>query len=154
MVGLCYAQSLDGCLAEARGRPTALSGPESGRLTHRLRSLHDAILVGVGTVLADDPRLTVRGVRGPSPQPVILDSRLRTPPDAYLVAQHPRPAWIAALATEIEAQAISNPLLAQIPNPNSLGHRNGLPHLQMIPLPASPSGIDLVALGEAGRWPC
>lgn len=149
LVGLCYAQSLDGCLAETRGCPTALSGPESGRLTHRLRSLHDAILVGVGTVLSDNPRLTVRGMRGPSPQPVILDSRLRTPPDAYLVTQHPHPAWIAALSTEIDTQASSNPLLAQLSNLNDLGHQNRPSNLRIIPLPASPEGVDLVALLEA-----
>ncbi len=96
-VGLCFAQSLDGSLALERGRPTRLSGPQSARLTHALRAAHDAILVGAGTVLADDPQLTVRHVRGPNPQPVILDSRLRTPPGAFLVAHHPRPAWIAAL---------------------------------------------------------
>jgi riboflavin-specific deaminase-like protein len=95
-VSLCYAQSLDGCLTFRRGQPAALSGPESSRLTHLLRSLHEAILVGVGTVLADDPRLTVRLVQGADPQPVILDSHLRTPPAANLLREHPRPAWIAA----------------------------------------------------------
>jgi len=76
LVGLCFAQSIDGCLAAQRGQPTALSGPASARLTHQLRAAHDAMLVGVGTVLADNPHLTVRHVAGRSPQPVILDSRL------------------------------------------------------------------------------
>ncbi|MBN1145794.1 MAG: RibD family protein [Anaerolineales bacterium] len=98
LVRLSYAQSLDGCLAARRGQPTALSGPEASRLTHRLRAAHDAILVGVGTVLADDPLLTVRLVSGENPQPVILDSRLRTPPGAKLIRPHPRPAWIATTA--------------------------------------------------------
>jgi 3,4-dihydroxy 2-butanone 4-phosphate synthase/GTP cyclohydrolase II len=96
LVTLSYAQSLDGCLTVRRGQPTALSGPESSRLTHWLRSQHDAILVGVGTVLADNPRLTVRLVEGRNPQPVILDSQLRTPTDANLLRGHPHPAWIAA----------------------------------------------------------
>lgn len=95
LVGLSFAQSIDGSLTTQRGQPTALSGPESARLTHELRAAHDAILVGVGTVLADNPHLTVRHVPGQSPQPVILDSYLRTPPQAYLVAGHPTPAWIA-----------------------------------------------------------
>jgi 3,4-dihydroxy 2-butanone 4-phosphate synthase/GTP cyclohydrolase II len=95
LVSLCYAQSLDGSLTAQPGQRTALSGPESSRLTHWLRSAHDAILVGVGTVLSDDPLLTVRLTQGENPQPVILDSRLRTPVQANLMRQHPRPPWIA-----------------------------------------------------------
>ena len=61
-----------------RARPAlGLSGPEALRFTHALRAGHDGILVGVGTVLADDPELRVRLVDGPSPQPVIVDSQLR-----------------------------------------------------------------------------
>jgi GTP cyclohydrolase II len=96
LVCLSYAQSLDGCLSQQRGLPTALSGPESSHLTHRLRAVHDAILVGIGTVLSDDPRLTVRLVEGQNPQPVILDSHLRTPPQAKLIRVNPCPAWIAS----------------------------------------------------------
>lgn len=98
LVGLCYAQSLDGSLAYQRGRPFALSSPQSLRITHHLRSLHDGILVGIGTVLADDPQLTVRLVEGRNPQPVILDSGLRTPPQARIMRverEGLRP-WIAA----------------------------------------------------------
>jgi 3,4-dihydroxy 2-butanone 4-phosphate synthase/GTP cyclohydrolase II len=85
LVTLSYAQSLDGSLAARRGRPLALSGPESLALTHRLRAAHDAILVGIGTVLSDDPRLTVRLAEGRHPRPVVLDSRLRLP-DARLLS--------------------------------------------------------------------
>lgn len=84
-VTLTYAQSLDGCIAARRGERTVLSGPESKRLTHQLRAVHEAILVGVGTVLADDPRLTTRLAPGKSPQPVVLDSCLRFPPGASLL---------------------------------------------------------------------
>jgi GTP cyclohydrolase II len=92
-ITLSYAQSLDGCIAAHSGRPLALSGRESLVLTHRLRAEHDAILVGVGTVLADNPRLTVRLVEGKSPQPVVADSRLRFPLDANLLC-HPLPPLI------------------------------------------------------------
>jgi len=84
-VTLSYTQSLDGSIADRPGRPLALSGPPSQVLTHRLRAAHEAILVGIGTVLADNPRLDVRLVEGRSPQPVILDSRLRFPLDANLL---------------------------------------------------------------------
>jgi riboflavin biosynthesis pyrimidine reductase len=59
-VTLTYAQTLDGCIATAERRTLAISSPSSQVLTHRLRARHDALLVGVGTVLADNPRLTVR----------------------------------------------------------------------------------------------
>lgn len=88
-----FAQSLDGSIAVKRGVRTALSGPESLQMTHQLRSLHDGILVGIGTVLADDPRLTVRHASGEDPQPLILDTHLRTPPDSQ-VALGGRPPWI------------------------------------------------------------
>jgi GTP cyclohydrolase II len=92
-VTLSYAQSLDGSLAAEAGRPLALSGPEALQYTHQLRAAHEAILVGIGTVLADDPRLTARGVPGPQPQPIVLDGRLRCSLTAN-VLKHPRGAWL------------------------------------------------------------
>lgn len=94
-VTVTYAQSLDGSIAERRDQPLALSGYESQLLTHRLRRWHDAILVGIGTVLSDDPRLTVRLVDGPTPVPVVVDSRLRFPLEARLLG-NPNPVVIAA----------------------------------------------------------
>jgi 3,4-dihydroxy 2-butanone 4-phosphate synthase/GTP cyclohydrolase II len=64
------------------------------RMTHALRARHDAILVGIGTVLADDPALTVRLVEGKSPRPVILDARLRTPENCRLMLRKDSPPWI------------------------------------------------------------
>ncbi|MEW6388296.1 MAG: RibD family protein [Thermodesulfobacteriota bacterium] len=94
-ITLTYAQSLDGSIAARPGRPLLLSGPESQTLTHALRAAHDAILVGIGTVLADDPRLTVRLAPGANPQPVVVDSRLRFPLYANLLRQNGVPPWIA-----------------------------------------------------------
>jgi 3,4-dihydroxy 2-butanone 4-phosphate synthase/GTP cyclohydrolase II len=93
LVTLSYAQSLDGSIAARRGEQTAISGPESLQLTHLLRARQDAILVGVGTVLSDDPQLTVRLVQGVDPQPIIVDSRLRFPSTAKML-QAGRPPWI------------------------------------------------------------
>jgi GTP cyclohydrolase II len=85
-VTLSWAQSLDGCIARNPGTPTVLSGEATRGMTHALRAAHDAILIGVGTLLADDPALTVRFWTGDSPAPIVLDSRLRTPCGARLVA--------------------------------------------------------------------
>ena len=78
-VTLSYAQSLDGSIAVRRGARYVLSGAKSQVLTHKLRAANDAILVGINTVVADNPCLNVRLVEGPSPLPIVLDSRLRLP---------------------------------------------------------------------------
>ena len=93
-VTVSYAQSLDGSIATAGRQQLQLSGDESMHLTHRLRALHSAILVGIGTVLADNPSLTTRLVAGDNPQPVILDTHLRTPPEANLVIRQDLSTWI------------------------------------------------------------
>ena len=93
-VTLSFAQSLDGSIAAERGRQLYLSGSESLKLTHLLRASHDGILVGVGTVLADNPRLTVRMVNGSNPRPIVLDSCLRTPRRSTLIENSRRAPWI------------------------------------------------------------
>jgi 3,4-dihydroxy 2-butanone 4-phosphate synthase/GTP cyclohydrolase II len=85
VITLTYAQSIDGSIAPLEGGTLLLSNSRTRRMTHQLRALHDAILVGINTVLCDDPRLTVRLVSGSHPQPVVLDSRLRFPLDARLL---------------------------------------------------------------------
>jgi 3,4-dihydroxy 2-butanone 4-phosphate synthase/GTP cyclohydrolase II len=108
-VTVSYAQSLDGSIARRDGRPLTLSSPPSLFRTHALRARHDGLLVGVGTVLADDPQLTVRHAAGPDPQPVILDTHLRTPLPARVLS-NPRRPWF--LAGSPVAAARRAPLVA------------------------------------------
>lgn len=98
-VTLKVAQTLDGKIATSTGDARWVTGPEARRLVHELRAEVDGILTGVGTVLADDPQLTVRDAsrrQGPKgPLRIILDSSLRTPPTARLF-QEPGPKVILA----------------------------------------------------------
>jgi GTP cyclohydrolase II len=96
-VVLKYAQSLDGRIATGGGDSKWISGPQERRVAHALRAACDAVLVGAGTVLADDPLLTVRMVPGASPIRVVLDSGLRVPPDAQVFG--PEAATIVLAAT-------------------------------------------------------
>jgi riboflavin-specific deaminase-like protein len=124
LVTLSYAQTIDGSITLVRGRPTALSGPEATRITHELRAAHDAILVGIGTVLSDDPLLTVRHASGPSPQPVVLDGSLRFPPGARLLRDNPKRAWIVtAEASPERRRALEERGAAIIGVPRALSGR-------------------------------
>jgi len=90
-----YAQTIDGRLATRTGDSQWISGQESLVLAHTLRASHAAVLVGAGTVAADDPRLTARLVEGPSPIRVILDSRLRLSSSANVVTDGAAPTILA-----------------------------------------------------------
>jgi GTP cyclohydrolase II len=137
-VTLTYAQSLDGSIASNSGTPLPISGKEALDFTHRLRALHDGILVGIGTVLADDPRLNARRGEGDHhPVPIVLDSSLRFPLDARL----------------LDCEGPS-PLIFTGPDPES-GRREALESkgATVIPLSCAPDGgvcLDalLDALGE------
>ena len=124
------ASSLDGKIATAKGESQWITGAESRRAAHGLRGRHDAVLVGVGTVLADDPELTCRieGFRTTPMTRIVIDSHLRTP-----------------LLSRLVSGATQNPLL--------ILHRNGADRLRikaleragvkLIELPAAAAGVDL-----------
>jgi riboflavin-specific deaminase-like protein len=79
-------QSLDGRVATLSGHSHYINGPAGLAHLHRLRALIDAVVVGVGTAIADDPQLTVRRVAGPNPARVVLDPSGRLPAKARLLA--------------------------------------------------------------------
>ena len=96
MISLKLAHSLDGMVATGAGESKWISGPASRRLVHVLRARHDAVLVGRGTALSDNPRLTPRGI-GVSNLPVriVLDTNLTTPADSQLGMSAPTgPVWM------------------------------------------------------------
>lgn len=107
LVTLTYAQSLDGCIAIRRDEQLTLSGPESMRMTHQLRASNAGIMVGIGTILADNPRLRLKYIEGNDPQPVILDSNLRFPGDARMLDNPIKPWLICSQeASKIRQQAL------------------------------------------------
>lgn len=99
-VTLKIATSLDGRIATASGESQWITGEAAREAGHRLRAMHSAVLVGVETVIADDPQLTVRlpGYVGMQPARVVLDSRGRTPLTSKLVTSAERiPTYVISL---------------------------------------------------------
>jgi 2,5-diamino-6-(ribosylamino)-4(3H)-pyrimidinone 5'-phosphate reductase len=109
------AQSVDGKLSTRRREQVAISGPDDFDRMDRIRAAADAILVGVGTVLADDPRLTVkdedrrrqrlRNGRPANPARVVADSRARTPPNARILDDEAESYVLVSEAAEDDAVA-------------------------------------------------
>ena len=100
-----YAQSLDGRIATSTGDARWISGEEERRTSHALRAACDAVLVGIGTVLIDDPRLTVRMVPGASPIRVVLDSRLRIAGDVRVLTNDAATTIVTTSASSPERRA-------------------------------------------------
>jgi riboflavin-specific deaminase-like protein len=85
LVGQC-GQSIDGRIATPTGHSHYINGEAGLAHLHRLRALVDAVVIGVGTAIADDPQLTVRRVEGPSPVRVVIDPNGRLPATAKTLA--------------------------------------------------------------------
>ena len=104
-VVLKYAQTVDGRIATREGDAKWISGEAERRISHGLRAACDAVLVGVGTAIVDDPQLTVRMVPGPSPLRVVLDSTLRLPPTAKILDNGAATAVITTAPSSEERRA-------------------------------------------------
>src|SRR5580704_8631494 len=86
LVGQC-GQSIDARVATPSGDSHYINGEAGLDHLHRLRALVDAVVIGVGTAIADDPQLTVRRVAGPNPARVVIDPQARIAPGARLLAE-------------------------------------------------------------------
>jgi len=105
-VTLKFAQTLDGRIATASGHSRWISSPPSLRFAHRLRAVHDAILVGADTVRMDNPELTCRLVRGRNPLRIVVDSGLRLPPDANIFSDGKRTVAVATRHAPAESRRL------------------------------------------------
>ena len=129
---LKYAQTVDGRTATSTGDSRWISSSEERALSHSVRASSDAVAVGIGTVLADDPELTVRLVPGPSPLRVVFDSRLSIPDNARVFAGGPTTLVFTTMRSEPRRR-------------HELVERGVGVHV----VPESPAGLDLgAALAE------
>lgn len=131
-ITLKYAMTLDGKIASHTGDSKWITGEEARTWAHRLRRQHDAILVGIGTVLEDDPELTTRRVKGKNPIRIVLDEKLRT----NIMNAVINPAAPTLLVTGPEIDENKAELLSVLPN------------VEIIRLPFYEGRVDLQLLLE------
>lgn len=145
------AITLDGKIATVAGRSKWITGEAARADVMRLRDTHDAVLVGVGTVLADDPRLTARRQGGRNPLRIVVDSRLRTPPAAQVLPGRSGPRTIFACGRDAPA-AREAALVARgaeiwrLPT-----HRNGRVDLHALAVRLGTAGVTSVLVEGGGE---
>ncbi|WP_405592466.1 bifunctional diaminohydroxyphosphoribosylaminopyrimidine deaminase/5-amino-6-(5-phosphoribosylamino)uracil reductase RibD [Streptomyces sp. NBC_01190] len=123
-----YAATLDGRIAAADGSSRWISSPESRQDVHKLRAEADAVLVGSGTLLADDPHLAVRGIEGATqPLRVVLDTEARIAPGARVLDD-------------------AAPTLIAVAEDADTGHLGGVAGPEIVRLPRAATGLDIKAL--------
>lgn len=133
-VALKFAMSLDGKVAARGGHSKWITNESARQKAHQLRDQYDAVLVGVGTVLADDPQLTCRIPSGRDPIRIVLDTNARTPATAKILSLNsPAPTWICT-ADEIDEERLQ---------------KFDRPGVEVIRLPRRKGGgLDLAHLGQ------
>ncbi len=99
-----FAQTLDGRIATVTGHSQWISGEKSRRYAHQLRSLHDAVLIGAGTVIKDDPELTVRHVKGRNPLRIVVDPALDIPLGSKILRDQDRARTLIVTETNASPQ--------------------------------------------------
>ena len=140
---LKVATSLDGRIATSSGESQWITGEAARLQGHRLRASHDAILVGIETVLTDDPRLTTRlpdGEAGADPLRVVLDSRLRTPEFARLAKAG------TLIITTREPRPIGQAEVVQVS-----GDANGRPSVEAVLMLLAARGVKTMLIEGGGR---
>lgn len=113
-------QSLDGRIATASGHAAALTGAENHDHLHRLRAIADMVLVGGGTVQADDPQLTTRRVEGPSPIRAVIDPARRLTAERRLFTDGVAPTWIFCRAPHDDLPGVEQIPVARAEDPQAL----------------------------------
>jgi len=131
-VTLKYAQSIDGRIATVTGHSRWISSPASLKFAHRLRSVHDGVLVGIGTVLADNPDLTVREVKGRSPTRIIIDQYLKIPLEAVVLGNQEKAKTIVATTAKADPQKAAGLRQMGIELMTAEADRNGRVDLQKV----------------------
>ena len=148
------AMSLDGKVALAAGPARWITGPAARALVHAWRDQHDAIAVGVGTVLADDPSLTTRreGGEGPGRTPikVIFDGQARTPPGARLFEAGPDGAPARVIVVVSEAAPEERVAALRARGAEVLGVPGGRPDLRLALEALLPRGVSSLLLEGGG----
>ncbi|MCQ2373195.1 MAG: bifunctional diaminohydroxyphosphoribosylaminopyrimidine deaminase/5-amino-6-(5-phosphoribosylamino)uracil reductase RibD [Phascolarctobacterium sp.] len=129
-ITLKYAMTLDGKIATKTGDSKWITGEEARTYAHRLRKQHDAVLVGIGTVLADDPELTTRMVQGKNPIRIVLDAKLQT----NIMNAVLNPAAPTIIITSTEADPAKMELFSVLPN------------VELVQLPFIEGKVDIDAL--------
>jgi diaminohydroxyphosphoribosylaminopyrimidine deaminase/5-amino-6-(5-phosphoribosylamino)uracil reductase len=146
------AITLDGKIATVAGRSKWITGPAARDDVMQLRDTHDAVMVGIGTVLADDPWLTARRQNARNPIRVVVDSQLRTPTDAHVLAGGSGPRRVIIACASDAPAAREAALVARRAEVWRLRrHRNGRVDLSVLAQKLGEAGITSVLVEGGGE---